>query len=486
MKKFMHIIAMIIFAFFLCRGPVMTDSFIIGSAFITYMVSRTHKNLYLLIPAIGSMISCIPKGFDPWGYIAATIICAIVFSLAGVNKLKLWQTSLIAASIVIICVSVYSLTFGSVYKTGPLELILDGVLTATIIFVFKNIFSNCKSPEAYVFVLLALIHGADLDFIIWMVIIFITLWTLNTCNGKTALNVIVAASIAAALMGEAQWGIMATLVIASFLAGYAKGRGTAVTTLIFAMVCWGLGYSESGVVLGVDTYGLTISALTFAVIYWRFGQKRLLKIDVAVSQKSAMGNMTGKDSNKEENGDSCSWQEIGKDKVALVISDGMGKGRKAASESRLVTKTILDLLKYNVPVEEAMRLMNSIMVIKNDADLYATLDLAVIDKKTGKAVFYKIGAAPSLIKKQDRIEEIQLAAVPLGIVDGLKICHVETTVRKGDKIIMMSDGVSDMGIKTIKDAAKSPKTCEVIMEKAEGYYRWREKDDMTVMVARIL
>ena len=87
-----------------------------------------------------------------------------------------------------------------------------------------------------------------------------------------------------------------------------------------------------------------------------------------------------------------------------IISDGMGKGHKAASESNLVIKTILDLLKYNVPVEEAMRLMNSIMVIKNDIDLYATLDLAVIDKKTGKAVFYKIGAAPSLIKKQNRIE----------------------------------------------------------------------------------
>ncbi len=505
MKKIMHILTMMIFTFFLCRGPIMTDSFIIGSAFIAYMVSLTPKNLYLLIPAIGSMITYIPKGFDPWGYIAATIICAIVFSFTGVNKLKLWQISIVAASIVIISISIYSLTFGKVYKTDPVELTLEGLMTFVIVYAFKNVFPKGhrrradKNPDSLIFVSLALIHGAGLDFAMWMFIIFITLWALNACNSKTALSVTVVAAVTASLMGSAQWGIMATLMIATSIAGYAKGRGAAITSMIFGIVCWALGHVESGVVLGIDTYGLIIAVLVFALAYWRFGKKKPLRIDIAVSQKAATENEGTNPEKQQENGDSCGWEDIGDNKVALVISDGMGKGSKAASESRLVARTTLGLLKYGVPIEETMVLMNSIMLIKNDNDSYATLDLVTVDKIAGKAIFYKIGAAPSIIKRPDRIEEIELSTVPFGIVENLKVRHVETTVRKGDKIIMMSDGVSDIGLGTVRKALKIPKTesnnhqvqtatkmCERIMEKASEYYQTKEKDDLTVMVARIL
>ena len=52
------------------------------------------------------------------------------------------------------------------------------------------------------------------------------------------------------------------------------------------------------------------------------------QMDIAVSQCAATGTI---------NGDCCGWQDLGDGRTALVISDGMGKGKRAAAESLLVS-----------------------------------------------------------------------------------------------------------------------------------------------------
>ena len=217
-------------------------------------------------------------------------------------------------------------------------------------------------------------------------------------------------------------------------------------------------------------------------------------IDIAISQCAATGSI---------NGDCCGWQDIGGGRIAMVVSDGMGKGKKAAAESLMVTKTIMSLLRAGVTTDRALKMINTIMLMKEDEDSYATLDMVTVDKHSGKAKFYKIGAAPTLIRRKSNVEEVKLSAVPLGIVNGLKIRYVETTLKKDDWIIMMSDGVSDGGsarngvsdksfLSQIKETAASirstdPRTMsDLIMDKAADSYIGRERDDLTVMVARIL
>lgn len=511
MNKISHILAMVGIAFLVSRGPLLTDSFVLGCGFVAQRVFSNSKNIYLLLPVIGGVATQFIKGMQPWGYIASMVICAIIFSVFGKEKMKLWQVAVVAGSIVITCVSIYSLVFGEVYKINPAELLFEGGITVASVYIFDNIFpakrcglklkrSNQQEQKltAIVFVGLAMIHGADLDFIIWIAIIFMALWVLITWDYKTALSLTVSTSIGAALMGESQWGIMVTVMVAIFVASYVKRNGVVTTALCFAIICWCLGRVESGVVLGVDTYGLAIAVLAFLTIYWRFGKKRLLRVDIAVKQKSA-AEIAGKTGMSSDNGDGFGWEEVGDNKIALLISDGMGKGARAATESALVTKTMLKFLRQGIQIEEAIELINSIMLMKNENDSYATLDLVTIDKSSGKTKFYKVGAAPSLIKKRGKLETIEMAGVPLGIVNDLKICHTETTLRKGDKIIMMSDGVSDTGLKGLIKVIKNTDCnvgshksstatciCEKIMEKVSGLYQVKEGDDCTVMVARIL
>lgn len=210
--------------------------------------------------------------------------------------------------------------------------------------------------------------------------------------------------------------------------------------------------------------------------------------EVAAAQCAAAG---------EINGDCCGWQDISDGRSVLVISDGMGKGKKAATESLMVTRTIIGLLKSGVSTDLTLKMINTIMVMKDDEDSYATVDLVVLDRKTGKAKFYKIGAAPTLIKRKNKIEEVKLSAVPLGIVNGLKIRYVDVFLKKGDCIIMMSDGVSDGGngrgaLQDIKEIAlkirsENPQSiCDLILNRSLDSYLGRERDDLTVLVAKLM
>ena len=94
-----------------------------------------------------------------------------------------------------------------------------------------------------------------------------------------------------------------------------------------------------------------------------------------------------------------------------------------------------------------------------------------------------------MIRRKEKVEEIKLSAVPLGIVNGLKVQYVETTLKRGDWIIMMSDGVSegDGIIETVTKikAANTQTISDIIIAKATDEHVGRERDDMTVMVARI-
>lgn len=216
-------------------------------------------------------------------------------------------------------------------------------------------------------------------------------------------------------------------------------------------------------------------------------------VDISVLQCAASGAI---------NGDCCGWQDIGDGKIAMVVSDGMGKGKKAAAESLMVTKTIISLLKSGVPTDLTLKMINTVMLIKDDEDSYATVDLVIVDKRTGQTKFYKIGAAPTLIRRKNNVEEVQLSAVPLGIVNGLKIRYMETVLKKEDWIIMMSDGVSDGGVTAtgqndgflsiLKETAakvrsKDPQImANLLINQAADSYIGRERDDLTVLVARII
>lgn len=184
--------------------------------------------------------------------------------------------------------------------------------------------------------------------------------------------------------------------------------------------------------------------------------------------------------------------------LAFILSDGMGKGMKAAAESRIVINRLRKLLKEGFSVAYAIKEVNRIMIEESGSeDSFATVDLTIIDKDTGRAKFYKMGAALSFVVRGNKIRRISQPALPVGILPKLRLTHVTAKLRPGDVLIMVSDGITeadrnDLSAFWLEDylmkyaQTTGPKVLagEIVLE-ARNRYLSRELDDLTAVVIKV-
>lgn len=125
-----------------------------------------------------------------------------------------------------------------------------------------------------------------------------------------------------------------------------------------------------------------------------------------------------------------------------LLSDGMGKGSKARAESDQAICLARDMLEVGFSAETAIKAINSLLVLRGK-EHFATLDMAVVDIVRGQVEIFKTGAAPSFIKSGNEVEEIAGAGLPIGIVPGVEPRQISRTIREGDCLVMVSDGIVD-------------------------------------------
>ncbi len=195
-------------------------------------------------------------------------------------------------------------------------------------------------------------------------------------------------------------------------------------------------------------------------------------------------------------GDSCLCTAINDGQYLLALSDGMGQGIRAAEESNLTVTTLFNLVKAGFDVELALAMVNSILLQKSNDEILSTLDLGFINLYTGRARIFKIGAAASFIKRADSVKIIKIPALPLGIIEKIPMESISIQLRKGDMLVIVSDGVTEaekggLGPDWVQELvgeikSKDPQTmADLIINQAVQRYGLREKDDMTVMVAAV-
>ena len=194
---------------------------------------------------------------------------------------------------------------------------------------------------------------------------------------------------------------------------------------------------------------------------------------------------------------------------ALILSDGMGKGIKAAAGSRLVVRRLRRNLKAGMPVAQAIKEVNRYMIEQAEgADMseeFATVDLTVIDRQSRRARFYKMGAATSFIMRGGRVRKIKGTALPVGIIPKLRLTHISAVLKEGDLIVMVSDGITDADRNDLEarwlcdylseeiysadfDTGRmsARQIAADILAEAEARYVGRERDDLTVAAALIV
>ncbi len=195
----------------------------------------------------------------------------------------------------------------------------------------------------------------------------------------------------------------------------------------------------------------------------------------------------------EENGDNFRCIMPGGGKFVITLSDGMGTGKRAASESQAIIELLDSFLRAGFDKHVAVRLINSIMVLKSANETFATLDMCIIDLHSGEVEFIKTGAEPSFIKQGGKVETVRAASLPVGLMPEMEVETFARRVKEGDTIVMVTDGVEtkEGGNKWIKGFMETVKPTSAndlaarLLDRAIEENHGAVSDDMTVISLRI-
>ena len=183
-------------------------------------------------------------------------------------------------------------------------------------------------------------------------------------------------------------------------------------------------------------------------------------------------------------------------KYLLAISDGMGSGEKAKRASKFVINSLNTLLSNGFEQDETIKLINSELNFNKDSEMYATVDMSILDLFKGSILISKNGACNTYIKSKKNVKVYKGNGLPVGIVDDAGLDCQEDTLNEGDIILMCSDGLLENSIEYkgdwIQDFLKNVNTnnvqkiADLITSEAIDNSFGAPKDDITVIVSKII
>ena len=194
-------------------------------------------------------------------------------------------------------------------------------------------------------------------------------------------------------------------------------------------------------------------------------------------------------------GDSVLQIRLNDGKYLLAISDGMGTGEKARKASKFVITNLNNLMAKGFDPDETIKLLNSELNFNKDDEMYATLDMSILDLYCGKMLVSKNGACNTYIKNKKGVEIYTGKSLPVGIVQDAGIDTEEIELSENDIILMCSDGLLDSKEDNKSDWIEEflknvntnnvQKIADLIVNEAIDNNYGKPKDDITVIVAKI-
>ena len=194
----------------------------------------------------------------------------------------------------------------------------------------------------------------------------------------------------------------------------------------------------------------------------------------------------------EVSGDSLRFFETSSAESFLLISDGMGSGGAAKATSDFACNFLSEILGTGVGIAAALHGLNGV-VRERSEECSVTVDLLDFDMISGNAIFVKSSAPPSFIKRGNSLFRIKSETMPLGLLRRVDAESINSALREGDVVVMISDGVTDnaddatwllelLNAPMESDAPLKPFAEKIIRLASE---KRKHRDDMTVAVVRV-
>lgn len=144
-------------------------------------------------------------------------------------------------------------------------------------------------------------------------------------------------------------------------------------------------------------------------------------------------------------GDAGAWFKTEEGGLFVLLCDGMGSGPEAHRESTMAIGLLEKFLRSGMEPEEALNTLNSALALRCEEEGgFTTIDLFRLDLYTGEAGFYKLGAAPSYVRRKGSVTRVTGTALPAGLAAGDSTGADVSKLRlePGDSVVLISDGVA--------------------------------------------
>lgn len=176
----------------------------------------------------------------------------------------------------------------------------------------------------------------------------------------------------------------------------------------------------------------------------------------------------------------------------IVLSDGMGSGKKAQLDSLMASSLISRLIRAGIGYSSAIRFINSSMRVKSWEESFATVDIAVINLYNSTLNIIKAGAAATYLLRNDQLRKINVNSLPIGILKDINIDNTTLDLKDGDVILTSSDGLLESSLENVRKTIIANKhlNSEIISRKIisvlKAMYEGKKSDDITIIVSKYM
>jgi len=199
---------------------------------------------------------------------------------------------------------------------------------------------------------------------------------------------------------------------------------------------------------------------------------------------------------KEVGGDFYDFYFVNDHSVAVVIADVSGKGVPGAMFMMRAKTTLNDLLAHGGDLGAAAASVNARLAAGNDANMFVTAWIGVLDLETGSMEYVNCGHNPPAVRHADgTVEWVRpVSGLALAAMEGVSYSKQTLVLRPGDMLFLYTDGVTEaqskgelfgearLGAALASGVSDAKGTCHVMQMAVDAFAAGEaQADDITML-----
>ena len=260
------------------------------------------------------------------------------------------------------------------------------------------------------------------------------------------------------------------------------GRGVEIVATL-KQGCWTRALAQQAAEQLSATFGRRYAAAGPPGRELRFVRRSRMRVRTGISCASREAGMPCGDSHL-----TCMLDD---ERLLVLICDGMGSGEAAQRESAATVRLLGRFLRAGASCGLAIETVNALLLNRSGEDMFATVDMLILNLSTGEAEFVKLAACPTLILRDGALRKVEGGRLPLGILEQVQPGGLHTRLLPGDVLLMASDGVMDaagaVNLEKLmrREPEDMPRLAHLALAAAERACQGGRRDDMTAVCLRV-